>query len=341
MTCAQLADVTSRDRHRDSVPVGEADHRGADGVEFHGSAGLGVALHRRTHAGRKAVEEGQDLLVVTGGSFGSGDGGHLGHESAQVVAVALPHVAGRGLLVGGEEGERGEEVQLAPEDLLLVVAEPDGEARLLQVVGQLLDLRAELVDDGQFDDDERAGVQHHSRLGPGGLDADGGRDDPGRGITLPQQVDVLDAVEQRHEQRVAQDVGGTRCSAASSWVALTDTKQTSTGSLSCSAACTGVVKVPNRWLSTRTPVVRRVLTVSAPARHVTAAPARASNAAIRAPTPPGPSTATRRPLSGVPSPADSPSTAADPSTASPRRGRGPYRWAASRCRRRTDVRVVL
>src|SRR3954467_6138121 len=105
MTCAQLADVTSRDRHRDSVPVGEADHRGADGVEFHGSAGLGVALHRRTHAGRNAVEEGQDLLVVTDGSFGSGDGGHLGHESAQVVAVALPDLAGRGLLVRGEEGD--------------------------------------------------------------------------------------------------------------------------------------------------------------------------------------------------------------------------------------------
>src|SRR5579859_1989615 len=87
------------------------------------------------------------------------------------------------------------------------------------------------------------------------------------------------------------DVSGTRSSASRSCVDLTVTKHASTGSAMRVAVGTETLKSPKRLLSTRMPCSAIVRAVCSPAITSTELPARASSAASRPPTPPGPSTA--------------------------------------------------
>jgi len=59
----------------------------------------------------------------------------------------------------------------------------------------------------QLDGHDQAAVMDDARFRAGRLDADGGGDDDGAGIALVELVDVLDAGEQRDDQRVPDDVG--------------------------------------------------------------------------------------------------------------------------------------
>lgn len=76
---------------------------------------------------------------------------------------------------------------------------------------------------------------------------------------------MVDAVEERNHERVAERRGGTRSSAASKAVALTATMHRSTGARSSVSPATWVAKSPNCLLLTVIPSAWSAPAVAAPA----------------------------------------------------------------------------
>jgi hypothetical protein len=107
---------------------------------------------------------------------------------------------------------------------------------------------------------------------------------------------VLDAVEEGHQQAVAEHVGRHPLKGGIQLRGL-DGDQAGVDRLGQSpAARTGTAKFPNSPLLTDTPLLSSAATVWARARQTTSVPLRARSPASRPPTPPGPRTATRTAL---------------------------------------------
>ncbi|MNW55318.1 hypothetical protein D3C74_329700 [compost metagenome] len=118
------------------------------------------------------------------------------------------HLADGRRVPRGEQGERGQEGELGPDERRLVGTHGRRDARAREQGTHRLDRLEGHVARREVDLDERAAVHDLSRGDARRLDPDRRRHDALGAVAGSQHVQVLDAVEERHDDPVPEDLPG-------------------------------------------------------------------------------------------------------------------------------------